>query len=113
MLTNYLLSIFLQKQVRCLFLIVIFCLLSSNINAQLSADPLVNLKVGFGAESQFQAKICPCSDGGCYISWYDEGSSYDVRLQRLDADGYEKWASNGIIVADLNLSWVQDYGMDG
>lgn len=63
------------------------------------------------AGAEVQAKILPLSDGGFYVSWFDntEGG-YDVRLQRLDVDGRRLWAPEGLLVADRSFSWTTDYG---
>lgn len=80
--------------------------------AQWSSDPNINLVVADGASDQVQAKVRATSDGGCYISWYNGiGNGYDVRLQRLNAQGVEQWAHNGILVANTSFSSTQDYGL--
>ncbi|MHC4588699.1 MAG: hypothetical protein ACYTAQ_05015, partial [Planctomycetota bacterium] len=65
------------------------------------------------AGEQTQAKIHATSDGGAYISWFDNSSGgYDVYLQRLDAAGNEQWAHNGVLIADRTFSSTQDYDLD-
>ncbi len=81
--------------------------------AQWSSDPANNLAVGDSASDQNQPKLAATTDGGCYVSWFDGiGSGWDVRLQRLDADGVEQWAHNGVLVADRSFSSTQDYDLD-
>ena len=88
-----------------------FCI-SSQAPAQWSSDPSQNLVVADGASDQVQLKIAPTSDGGFYVSWFDGiASGFDVRLQRLDAEGDEVWAHNGILVADRSFSSTQDYDL--
>ncbi|MHC4947101.1 MAG: hypothetical protein ACYTG1_02410 [Planctomycetota bacterium] len=71
-----------------------------------------NLPIADGAGEQVQPKIVPTADGGAYVSWFDNGTGgYDVYLQRLDADGNEQWAHNGVLVADRGFSSTQDYGL--
>jgi hypothetical protein len=61
--------------------------------AQWSDDPTQNLAVANRSGEQTQAKIHATSDGGAYVSWFDNNSGgYDVYLQRLDAGGNEQWA---------------------
>jgi len=82
-------------------------------SAQWSSDAASNLSVGDAPSDQAQPKVAPTPDGGCYVSWLDGiGSGYDVRLQRLDAQGYEQWAHGGVLVADRGYSSTQDYGLD-
>ena len=58
-------------------------------------------------------KVHPTSDGGCYVSWFDNADSgYDVYLQRLDAAGNELWIHNGVKIANRNMDWTADYGLD-
>ena len=61
---------------------------------------------------QVQPKIVPLDDGGYYVSWFDGGSGYDVRLQRFDRNGNALWAPGGILVANRNVSSTVDYGLD-
>ena len=87
--------------------------LASVAAAQWSDDPNQNLAIGDRTGQQAQPKIRATSDGGCYVSWFDNSAGgYDVYLQRLDAQGYEQWPHNGILIADRSLSWIQDYGLD-
>lgn len=93
----------------CLLALII----ASVAHAQWSSDPAVNLPVANNAGDQVQPKVAPTADGGCYISWFDNsGGGYDVRLQRLDVNGVEAFAHNGILVADRGFSSTQDYGLD-
>jgi len=79
--------------------------------AQWSTDPAVNQTVADAAGTQNQTKLAPTADGGCYISWFDGGSGWDVRLQRLDALGNEAFPHGGVLVADRGFSSTQDYGL--
>lgn len=81
-------------------------------SAQWSTDPALNLSVAQGAGEQILPKVAPTADGGCYLSWYDGGSGYDVRVQRLDAGGNPQLGANGVLVADRSFSSVQDYALD-
>lgn len=80
--------------------------------AQWSNDPASNLSIADRSGEQVQAKIVPTADGGFYISWFDNsGGGYDVYLQRLDAAGKEQFTHNGVLVADRDFDWTQDYGL--
>ncbi len=77
-----------------------------------SSDPAANLIVADGSGEQVQAKLVPRADGGCYLSWFSNNATgYDVRLQRLSANGDELWGHNGVLVADRSYSSTQDYGL--
>ena len=81
--------------------------------AQWSSDPSNNLVLADRGNEQVQPKLVATSDGGFYVSWFDNSSGgYDVYLQRLDASGDEQWAHNGVLVANRDLSSTQDYGLD-
>ena len=81
--------------------------------AQWGSDPALNLAVGDAVGDQAQAKLEATPDGGVWTSWFDGGASgYDVRVQRLDADGVEALPHNGVLVADRSFSSTQDYGLD-
>lgn len=76
-----------------------------------SGDPSSNLIVADRSGEETQAKILPRADGGFYVSWFDNtDGGYDVRLQRLDANGTEVWAHNGILVSDRSYGSTTDYG---
>ena len=86
--------------------------ISAGAHAQWSDDPSVNLTIDDREGMQMEPQICPTSDGGCYLSWFDcVNSGYDVYLQRLDAFGYAQWAHNGISVADRTNTWCANHGM--
>lgn len=81
--------------------------------AQWSSSAAANLSVADRSGEQTQSKIRATSDGGCYISWFDNNAGgYDVYLQRLDGLGNEVWAHNGVLVADRGFSSTQDYDFD-
>ena len=83
---------------------------NATIFAQWSSDAAANLQITSAGNDQVQPKIRSTSDGGCYISYYDNQSGgYDVRLQRLDAAGTMQWPG-GLLIADRSFSSTQDYG---
>jgi len=83
------------------------------LQAQWPDDASANLSIADLSGSQVQAKLRVAPDGGAYVSWFDNNSGgYDVTLQRLDAEGNELWAHNGIVIADRSFSSTQDYDLD-
>ncbi|MSR63593.1 MAG: hypothetical protein EXS08_14240 [Planctomycetes bacterium] len=92
-------------------------LLGAPALAQWSANPATNTLAVDRAGEQTQPKLAPTSDGGCYLSWFDNDPGgtpafgYDVFLQRFDSAGIEQWAHNGVRVADLGLSSTTDYDL--
>jgi hypothetical protein len=90
----------------------VLLLAAAAARGQWTDDPTQNLAVADRTGEQVQAKIRATSDGGAYISWYDNSTGgYDVYLQRLDADGVEQWAHNGVLIADRSFSSTQDYDL--
>ncbi|MHC5004897.1 MAG: hypothetical protein ACYTJ0_17445, partial [Planctomycetota bacterium] len=80
--------------------------------AQFSRDPAVNFAVADGPSDQVQLKLAATPTGGTYVSWFDGlANGFDVRLQRLDADGNEAWTHNGVLVANRSFSSTQDYDL--
>jgi len=92
-------------------------LLASPSAGQWTADPAANTLAVDRAGEQTQPKLAPTGDGGFYLSWFDNDPAgtpafgYDVYLQRFDAAGLERWAHNGVRVADLGLSSTTDYDL--
>ncbi len=87
-------------------------MLAGTASGQWSSDAGQNLAVADRSGGQVQPKVVATADGGCYVSWFDNNTGgYDVYLQRLDADGYEQWPHNGVLVADRGYSSTQDYGL--
>lgn len=81
--------------------------------AQWSTDPATTLAVDARSSEQAQAKTAPASDGGVYISWFDNSAGgYDVRLQRLNAAGEKQWGDTGLLIADRAFSSTQDYALE-
>ena len=81
--------------------------------AQWSADPSENMPIADRTSEQVVPKIAGTSDGGSYVGWYDLSfGQYSICLQRLDANGYELWPHNGILVsAHPQLSYVTDWDL--
>lgn len=89
------------------FVLIVFLLLGFSFNsmAQWSSDPAANLQVCDVTGDQALPKIANISDGGCYISWFDNrNGSYAVYLQRLDAMGNKLWDTNGLLISDNSQS---------
>lgn len=93
--------------------------LSSSAWAQWSSDPNQNLALSdISGADQVQPKLATLPDGSWYVSWFNNNpndpppNGYDTYLQRLDANGYEQFAHDGVQVAKLTNSSTEDYGLD-
>jgi hypothetical protein len=88
------------------------CLVTPSALAQWSSNPFSNRLIADRANDQIQPKVAVTTDGGCYISWFDNASGgYDVYLQRLDPCGREVWTHNGLLLADRAVSSTIDYDL--
>ena len=86
-------------------LFILSLIIAQTINAQWSSNPAVNLAVCDTTGEQALAKIGSTSDGGSYISWFDNRSgSYAVYLQRLDPLGNKMWAPTGLLISNNQQS---------
>jgi hypothetical protein len=102
-----------QPALRTVLAAIVMAALPIVAPAQWSSDPSNNLVLADRSNEQVQPKLAATSDGGFYVSWFDNSSGgYDVYLQRLDASGAEQWVHNGVLVANRDLSSTQDYGLD-
>ncbi|HKE48599.1 MAG TPA: Ig-like domain-containing protein [Rhodanobacteraceae bacterium] len=80
--------------------------------AEWSDDPAANFVVADDAGGATQPHIVAAPDGGFYVSWNSSQSGgFDIRLQRLDADGNELWPHGGVLVADRSYGFTYDYGL--
>ena len=80
--------------------------------AQWPTSPASPLILADRSGPQVQPKIAARTDGGFYLSWFDSSTGgYDVYLQRLDVEGVQMWAHDGVLVADRGFSSTQDYGL--
>ncbi len=72
-----------------------------------------NMVISNQSGEQTIPKVAVTSDGGCYISWYNNSSgNYDMYLQRLDNSGIPQWRDNGILISGhQQSSWLTDYDM--
>ncbi len=92
--------------------------LSASAWGQWSTDPQKNTVIAdVPGAAQVQPQIAPTADGHWWVSWFSLNPQsapprgYDVYLQRLDADGREQLAHQGLQVAKLGVSWTEDYGL--
>jgi hypothetical protein len=81
--------------------IAFMMLAAATASAQWTTNVAANTAIADLANDQAVPKVSARADGGCYIGWFDHsGSNYDLRLQRLDQNGYEAWPHNGIVVSN-------------
>ena len=101
-----------------LFLLTLLCVASLNAFSQWNVDPTVNTPVSLALKSQNNIHSVTDTKGGIIMSWDDNRNSTtasgDIYAQRLNTDGNNKWAVNGIAVcndaANQNSSSIVDAG---
>jgi hypothetical protein len=81
--------------------------------SQWSTDPAVNNPINILSGEQAIPKIATCPNGDTYIaSFSSESGNYNVRMQRLNAQGVPQWTTNGILISDNPQdSWLTDWDM--
>ncbi len=81
--------------------------------AQWSTDPAVNNPINIMSGEQAIPKIATCPNGDTYIaSFSNESGNYNVRMQRLNAQGVPQWTTNGILISDnQQATWLTDWDM--
>ena len=79
---------------------VVVLLIAPPARAQWPSDPAVNLAVCDSIGDQAVPKIASGGDGTTWIAWFDNrGGSYAVYAQKLDAQGNEVFAHDGLLVS--------------
>ncbi len=99
----------------CQFISSLFLLLTlfTSSSAQWSSDPFQNLAIADTINEQVTPKIVATTDGGCYISWFDNrNGNYSVYLQRLNLLGEPQFTQNGLLISDHpQETWITDYDL--
>ena len=94
------------------WVLFVFAALTPLASAQYSTSAADNYALSTSPSDQDQPKVVRAQDRGVWVSWLDGGSSgWDVRIQRLDANGYPVFQGGGLLVADRSFSSTQDYGL--
>lgn len=99
------------------FVLIGFFLLQSSpclrIHAQWTGDTTQNSGIAVLSGEQALPKTALTSDGGCYISWFDNRhGDYAVYLQKLNALGMPQWTSNGMLISNhAQNSSLVDYDL--
>lgn len=95
------------------YIFILLLIFSIPSMAQWSTNPAVNNVISDLSGEQVIPKVGICPDGNIYIGFFSNVSGfYNVRLQKLDNQGNELWAHNGILISDHPTdSWVTDWDM--
>ena len=97
-----------------IYAFAIFTLLFATVaNAQWSDNPAINNPIAVLPGEQVIPKIATCPNGDNYIGFFSqESGNYNLRLQRLDSQGNQLWAANGILISNnTSDSWLTDWDM--
>ena len=101
----------MKKKLLFLLPAIIFCWQFAM--AQWSSDPMANTQLSNLTGEQALPKVAVCNDGHSYVAWFsNESGNYNVRLQRLDKDGYPLFNDNGMLISDHpQMSSLTDWGL--
>ncbi len=96
-----------------LYAALLTMILPATILGQWSNDPAVNNPINTMSGEQAIPKIGTCPNGDSYIaSFSSESGNYNVRMQRVNAQGIPQWATDGILISDNpQMSWLTDWDM--
>nr|MBK9653609.1 T9SS type A sorting domain-containing protein [Bacteroidota bacterium] len=93
------------KKTIVLIAYAIIILNSQKINAQWNYDLSLNNPISLAANDQQDARLVSDGDKGAIITWVDYRSNVtvaDIFVQRIDKNGYIKWAVNGLPICTSN-----------
>ena len=91
-----------------------FVVFASLALAQWPSDPATNMAMTTTSGEATDPHIVVTSDGGCYVSWWDNTSGhYCMYMQRLNANGDIMWAPDGLLISNhAQNSWLTDYTLN-
>ncbi len=104
-----------MKNILSVFFIALFLIASAgNSFSQWTSNTSANTVISDPTGDQATPKIASTSDGGCYITWFDNrAGSYAVYLQRLNKYGVALFPANGLLVSsNTQSSSLQDFNID-
>ncbi|MBX3358168.1 MAG: hypothetical protein KF745_07050 [Phycisphaeraceae bacterium] len=102
----------MKKRMRWVGALAVVSVLATGAAAQWSSDSSTNLAITNISGDSVQPKVRSTSDGGCWVSFYDNrGSGYGMYIQRLDCRGNPQLGADGMLVAAGGQSSTQDYGL--
>jgi hypothetical protein len=95
------------------YLWILGLLLPVIVSGQWSTNPATNNPISTATGEQAIPKIATCPNGDSYIGFFSfESGNYNVRLQRLDAQGNILWENNGILISSHpQMTWLTDWDM--
>ena len=91
----------------CLYATFLFLAPVMLTHAQWNSDPSSNNPICLAGNIQKATQIVSDGKGGAILCWSDERSAqnfYSVYAQRIDRDGFVRWAENGIAVSPVSDS---------
>lgn len=94
------------------FLLMIFTMTEGM--TQWTSNASDNTVISNAASDQATPKIATTSDGGCYITWFDNSvPNYSVYLQKLDRHGVPQFPNNGLLISNhTQNTFLQDFNID-
>jgi hypothetical protein len=95
-------------------ILIVFMLTSLQSFSQWTGNSSANTTICGSTGDQATPKIATTSDGGSYITWFDNrGGSYAVYLQKLNKFGIAQFPANGLLISsNPQSSSLQDFNID-
>lgn len=99
---------------KSVLIVIVFIATSLQTFSQWTANTSTNTAICNQTGDQATPKIATTSDGGSYITWFDNrGGSYAVYLQKLDKYGIAQFPANGLLISsNPQSSSLQDFNID-
>lgn len=96
------------------FIVLVFLASSLHSFSQWTGNTVTNTVISNPTGDQATPKIAMTSDGGCYITWFDNrAGSYAVYLQKLNKYGIALFPNNGLLISSNPQSTsLQDFNID-
>lgn len=101
-----------QKKRICLTQLTIcglFFLVSSQMHAQWSTDPSINIPISTAANAQYWQTMVSDGAGGAIITWQDGRivNTNDIYAQRINAEGMIMWMMDGVPICTDTLNQIE------
>ncbi len=101
---------------KTIFNLALTVLLPLAVFSQWTNNPMANTLIADIGHNCIQSKTATDGHNQCYISYWvniqDSTDRFELRLQRIDTNGYRMWGDSGILVSrHPTRTWLSDYSL--